>query len=672
MLKLNWKTWVAVWLGVTLVGAALVLLLSMQDALVAAKWVGAAFNTVATGWTLFGLFHWREVPWVKRLNAFVLAFLGFGLLISLFLAVDWEAGWRTTAYLGLAVVGFLLGVNILRLLLRPTHPILGVARTTIEEALRMGIALIFIIGLLVLLVLMPLVLGSEDRVTYMVQRFLTYSIFVVTVLLGLMTVLLSARTVSLELSTRQIHMTLTKPLSRWQYLLGKWLGIVMLNAVLVAVGGVAIYGFTMSIAQNPALNDLDRYEVDREVLTARLALRPKPIDISLQEMYKNVLEDKQRRDPAKFGQVGEPIGALPNDYKQEIVTEAVSQFYTIDGGATKQFRFEGLSQAVKAAEQSKALAVALLRDGPGLDQKQAQQAIKRVLGQPNELSVEAYNKITPAQFDEVRRLLERDVIQLTFSPTMSPKPKDLFAEITLKINDYPWPPARLGRPAERREIVLEAPNQVPIPAGLIKSDGTLIIEMSIPRTRLDGAAQPFLRLNHKDSEPKLYYRVGSFERNLASAMAVVWIKLCFFAMFGLVMGSLLSFPVAALAGLIVFVGASASGAINESLDTFFTLKSQGTAWDTIVAMLGTFFMRIGDGKFYDAFRVILRLIAEGFMLLIPSFGKFPVADPLSNGEAIRGSLVFKAFWQVGLLWTGIVGLVGLLLFSKREIARVTV
>ena len=56
-----------------------------------------------------------------------------------------------------------------------------------------------------------------------------------------------------EIATRQIHMTLTKPLGRVQYLLGKWLGIVLLNAVLLVVAGIATYGFTTAIASNPPM-----------------------------------------------------------------------------------------------------------------------------------------------------------------------------------------------------------------------------------------------------------------------------------------------------------------------------------------------------------------------------------------------------------------------------------
>ena len=62
MFKLNWKTWLAVWLGLTLAGAGFYVLLAAQEAGLAASWVMTVFNVLSAGWTLFGLYRWREVP----------------------------------------------------------------------------------------------------------------------------------------------------------------------------------------------------------------------------------------------------------------------------------------------------------------------------------------------------------------------------------------------------------------------------------------------------------------------------------------------------------------------------------------------------------------------------------------------------------------------------------
>jgi ABC-type transport system involved in multi-copper enzyme maturation permease subunit len=674
MLKLTWKSWLAVLVGLAVVFAGLFVMINAQGEATIAYWLGFAGAALATGWTFFGLIRWRDTPWVKRINTLVIATLCFGLVILLFLAVDWEPGYTTALYCYLAVLGFLVGINLLRLILRPGHPVLGVARTMVEESLRMGVALIFIIALLALLPLLPLIFGSEDRVTYMVQRFLTYSNLVVAVLLGVMTVLLAARTVSLEIATRQIHMTLTKPLGRVQYLLGKWLGIVLLNAVLLVVAGIATYGFTMAIAQNPALNDFDRYEVDREILTARLAKSPDPVDTTWDRMYANVLREKQLTDPGRFGDEGTPFAVLADDAKQEVIAQTVSDFYSIDGGMSQDFLITGLGQAAAAADRAVLEAQDLLVAEAGLTRDQAEQYVNGWMGRPSgDLDYETASKVPTSVQDEVLRILQREVIQLSLTPAASPKPENQNTELFIAINGQPWPiPASPTAPPERTQMVVEIANEIAVPSWLISKDGEMVVTITVPETRRDGVAQQSVRFNYKDDVIEVFYRVGTFEGNLLRALTIVWLKLAFLAMVGLMAGSLLSFPVAAMLSLIVYVAAAASGVINESLDSYAGFARSDNTWEVITGTFFAFFQQIAAGEVYDAFKLLLRLIGEGFMLLIPSFGDFNTYRPLSDGHVISSATVGSAALRIGLIWTGVVAIIGFVLFQRKEIARVQV
>ncbi|MFK7789730.1 MAG: ABC transporter permease [Phycisphaeraceae bacterium] len=673
MFKLTWKTWLAVLLGIALVFGGLFAMFTAQGQPTLAYWLGFFGAAVATVWSFFGLVNWRDVPWVKRINTLVLATLGFGLVILLFLAVDWEPGYTTALYCYLAVLGFLLGINILRFVLRPGLPVLGVARTMVEESLRMGVALIFIIGMLVLLPMLPLIFGSEDRVTYMVQRFLTYSNMIVAVLLGLMTVLLAARTVSLEISTRQIHMTLTKPLGRAQYLLGKWLGIVMLNAVLLVVAGIATYGFTMAIAQNPALNDLDRNAVDREVLTARLAKKPDPVDSSWERMLANVLREKQLGDPGRFGDEGMSYQMLADDARQEVAAETIARFYSISAGQSQDYIFTGLGEAAAAAERAIVEGVDLLVDEGGLTQSQAQGLVNLILGRESDLDLENVPQLPADLQTKLARILQREVIQLSLTPATSPKPENLNSEVYLKINGQPWPrPRTPTSPPPRTRLVTEIPNKLNVPAELINNDGEMLLTILVPEARQDGFEQQSMRFNFKDDVIELFYRVGSFESNLTKALLIIWFKLAFLAMLGLIAGSLLSFPVAAMLSLIVYIAAAASGVINDSLDSYSGFARSDNTWEVITGTFAGFFSAIGSGDIYDAFKLLLRLTGEAFMLLIPSFGEFNTYRPLSDGHVITNGTVGTAALKIGLIWTGIVAVVGLFLFNRKEIARVQV
>lgn len=675
--SIEWAKSIRLWLG--LLAAVLIMvggvagLLWAQGETSGAFWTLVGLSVLVTYWALIALVAWNEVGWVRRVNALVVLTGGFGIVIAMMMAGGFEGPARTLGVIYLTIAGFMVGVNVLRIILIPGYPMLGVARTMIEEALRMRVAVVIIITYLVGLSLMPMILGSEDRVTYMVQRFLVYASGLIIFSLGLLTVLLGAYSVSRELSTRQVQMTLTKPLARWQYLLGKWLGIMLLNAVLVGVAGVAIYGFAGAIASNPELDRLDRYKVEREVLTARERHSPVPIDVSWEQMYANVLAEKQARDPEKFGRVGDSFAVLPNTAKQEVISDAVSRFYTVDTGKPQKYVFTGLNAAADAAQRAIEEAGELLQEESALTAEESEQFISYALGRSNDLSREVFDKVTPSQQDALQKILEREVIQLVLVPDTAPEPTDQQVEVLLRFNGQPWPRAsRVGGPAPTRKLVIETPNEIPVPASMIDTEGRLVVTIEVPgnRTR-DGLEQKYIQFNYKDAEISLFYRVASFEANLARAMFVVWLKLAFLAMLGLVLGSLLSFPVAAMIGIVIFIAALVSGVIQESLDSYASVgRGEGT-WDIVTGFFGGILGALGEGDIYGIFKLILRLIGETFMLLVPSFGQYGTADPLSSGKIISNDLLLGAFLKIGLLWTGVVGTVGIYFFSKKELARVT-
>ena len=124
--------------------------------------------------------------------------------------------------------------------------------------------------------------------------------------------------------------------------------------------------------------------------------------------------------------------------------------------------------------------------------------------------------------------------------------------------------------------------------------------------------------------------------------------------------------------LIVFVAAAGSGVINESLASYASVGRGDSTWEVITATASKVWDDLMAGDTYNVFKLILRFIGMTFMLLMPSFADFPTAQPLSDGHVITNGKVAEAGWKIGLLWTGIVAVIGLYFFNKKEIARVQV
>lgn len=170
----------------------------------------------------------------------------------------------------------------------------SVAKQMIREGIRMKIAVVFIILIAAVVLGLPLSISGDDSLTDATQAFLSYALSATGVLLGLLTIFMS-RSLSDELVNRQSFMVMTKPIPRWQYILGKWLGISMLNASFLLVCGLTIYGMVHVIVwTHPPLDPtIDEAQLENEVLVARHALPVKMPDFSLaaQFEYERNMED---------------------------------------------------------------------------------------------------------------------------------------------------------------------------------------------------------------------------------------------------------------------------------------------------------------------------------------------------------------------------------------------
>ena len=172
--------------------------------------------------------------------------------------------------------GFGLGLALIRWLLGGPSGIAGVARAVVDEAVRMRSTLVLLILLVGLVPVLPLLLDPAERLAYRVQFLISWALGATGLILGFLTIFLACGSVCGDIDSGRIHMTLSKPLERWEYLLGKWLGIVLYDLLLVVVAGGGAYTLVRMLAAGPAIDAADREAVDRQVLVARREVAPEP------------------------------------------------------------------------------------------------------------------------------------------------------------------------------------------------------------------------------------------------------------------------------------------------------------------------------------------------------------------------------------------------------------
>ena len=145
------------------------------------------------------------------------------------------------------------------------------AGITFREAARKKILWTALIAGLGFLVLFGLALHfqMEDFDARSTAPFIRYEVlssmlmiglYVVDLLAVVMTILTSVDTISGEISSGTIHAIATKPVPRWQILLGKWIGFVGMIAAFVALtfgGTIAVaYGLSGVTPENPVRGGL--------------------------------------------------------------------------------------------------------------------------------------------------------------------------------------------------------------------------------------------------------------------------------------------------------------------------------------------------------------------------------------------------------------------------------
>lgn len=450
--------------------------------------------------------------------------------------------------------------------------ILAISFLTLRAAFRYKVVLILSILLLGGVVGLPLIIKDDGTARGFSQIILTYTLTLTTALLGFATLWLSCGILAREIEEAQMQMVVVKPIGRWQIWLGKWLGILMLNALLLAVAGAAIFGLMQW--RSGKLPQKEQAILRNEVLVAREIAREKTPEYD-QQAWEIV-----RQRMAEEGQLPEglTLEAVHNIVREQLkardqlVNPGFSRLWTIYVGSP-----------------------AKLRDKP--------MAIR-------------------ARFDPpVPGLNDRFMTYWNFG---DPQTRSQF-----KTN--------FVMPAE-------AFVEFPIPPNLVNDKGELYI-------RFDNHAPKALLF--PDDGMTVMYRIGGFAGNFIRGIAIVFCWLALLAALGLAGASFLSFPVAAFCTLAVLFLSLSTGTLKQIVE-----EGGITAVDP-------------NTGYADSPTLVNRLavpLAKGLLATFNLARGFSPIDDLSSGRAVTWFDLSRAFFQICVLLGGFLAVIGIAIFTRRELA----
>ncbi len=226
--------------------------------------------------------------------------------------------------------------------------IFAIAALTWKAALRFKLFLVIAVLLVMSVVVLPIIIQDDGTAEGFTQIILTYTLSTITALLGLSTLWLACGTLARDIEECQIQVVATKPVARWQIWLGKWLGIVTLNIVLLALAGGSVFLLLQwRVAQKPAAV---QQTLRSQILVARGSAKEASSDAEIQADTDRILAARLKSTPVDAVDVPEVrkqiLEQVRGDY--QLVPPSYERIWKIDLGAVKdrlhgkplQFRFK--------------------------------------------------------------------------------------------------------------------------------------------------------------------------------------------------------------------------------------------------------------------------------------------------------------------------------------------
>ena len=449
--------------------------------------------------------------------------------------------------------------------------ILAIVWLTWKAAFRFRLFWVLAALLMASVVLLPLLLQDDGTARGFTQILLTYTLAVITALLGFATLWLSCGTLARDIEDCQMQMVAVKPIGRWQIWLGKWLGIVLLDAVLLALSGTCVAGLLQWRAQR--LPAAQQAVLRNEVLVSRGSLKEPLPDVEgeteriLKERLKNVQSGTIDTNAVR-SQIREQVKAA-----NQVVPPNMLRRWKIDLGVKRYF----------------------LKDEP---------LFLRV-------------KFYAAQTNASGTYLGLWEIGPVDSPT---------------------------RRSTAQSMSAASFHEFRIPANLFDEKGVLTIDF---QNRNDTVL-----LFPLEDGLEVLYREGGFALNFARGLGIILCWLALLASLGLAAASLLSFPVAAFVSVSLLLISLSSGTLSGAVEA-----GSITGMNEETGEVGRSPL---DMVLIPFFKLLLKVLS-----MVESFS--PI-DALSTGRSIGWDQLGLAFVQIVLLMGGLLAVVGIAIFNRRELA----
>ena len=202
--------------------------------------------------------------------------------------------------------------------------VLAIMALAIRNAFRSRVVLSLLVLLGLVVAGLPATIRGDGTLEGHVQILLTYTLGITSVILTLATLWAGCAALSVDIDEKVIQLIATKPVPRFRIWLGKWLGLVVINALLLALCGLTVYCMLFRTSRSSVLSEDDRTRLRTELLVARRSVSPPAPDVE-------AAAEAQVRQAIEQGMLTE--GIAPDDAMRAVRQQLTLQALTVRSGS---------------------------------------------------------------------------------------------------------------------------------------------------------------------------------------------------------------------------------------------------------------------------------------------------------------------------------------------------
>ena len=213
---------------------------------------------------------------------------------------------------------------------------LAIVKLTFCHAVRSHIFQLLFCVLLLCVALIPTTITNSSAADFL-KSSIFYSLWIVSAVLGLSSIWLGCFIMTCDIDSYQLHMVVSKPVSRITVWLGKWVGVCLVNLLLLVFASAAVYFIILNRFEKLEFPAEEKTRMRSEVLVGRRAFKADRPD------YSEAITELVRRKIAKLNAQGRSVDTqMQEKLIKDSQLEVVSADSEVRHNTVKSWRFSNI------------------------------------------------------------------------------------------------------------------------------------------------------------------------------------------------------------------------------------------------------------------------------------------------------------------------------------------